>query len=123
MSELVEKREKRGKVLIGAIAAVHLIAPILQFLFDFKFSSLLTLILACLLSLGLLSGIRWIRLLFAAVSGLSALSILYLLLGGAIEFTGGTFWPVLLLILQLAYSAAACLLLLFSKSIKEFLYK
>lgn len=123
MSELIEKRERLGKVLVGSIAAVHLIGPVLQLLFDFKLSSLLTFILAGLLSLGLWNGIRWIRLLFAAVSGLSVLYTLYLLLGGGIDFNGGAFWIVLLLILQLAYSAAACLLLLFSKSIKEFLYR
>lgn len=119
----IEKSERIGKVLVVIIAVLNLLAPIANVITDFRLGPLLSLVLAGILSAALFSGVTWVRYLFALCAGINTFYMLFLLLGGAIEFTGGHLWIVLLLILQLAYSAATCLLLLFSKSIKEFLYR
>ncbi len=119
----LEKSERFGKVLVVIIAVLNLLAPIANVVTDFRLGTLLSLVLAGILSAALFSGVTWVRYLFALGAGINTFYMLFLLLGGALEFTGGHFWVILLMVLQLLYSVAACLLLLFSKSIKEFLYR
>lgn len=119
----LEKSERIGKVLVVIIAVLNLLAPIANVITDFRLGTLLSLVLAGILSAALFSGVTWVRYLFALGAGINVFYLLFLLLGGALEFTGGHFWVILLMVLQLLYSVAACLLLLFSKSVKEFLYR
>ncbi len=123
IKKTLEKQERRGMILVAIVALINILTPTLQMILDFKLTTLLLFIAAALLSAGLFSGITWIRILFALTAGVSVLRNLFFLLGGVIEFSNDSVWLIILLIIQIVYSVFACLTLLFSKPVKDFLYR
>ncbi len=119
----LDKQERIGQIIVTVMAVLNLISPIFNMITDFSLLSVIALVIAAAFSAGLLSGIPWVRYLFALGAALNAFYYFYLLLGGGIELTADHILLILLFILQLVYSVTACLLLLFSKAVKEFLYR
>ncbi|QMV41221.1 helix-turn-helix domain-containing protein [Cohnella cholangitidis] len=116
------KRQKRqyamGKAIVFTIAGINVVSTILSSFVQFN---LFALIIQVALSIALVAGVTWIRYLFAVGAALSVLSHFYVLTGGYDSnlMTAGL---AVLIIVQIAYSIAACLLLLINNAVKDFLY-
>lgn len=107
---------KRGKYMVIAIAAIHILTTLLAFLANGNFFSL---IVQIVLAVCLFLGVSWVRYLFAVGAALNAFFGIQVVLAAASYNEG--FIAVIGLI-QIAYSIAACILLFRSEAISEFLY-
>ncbi|MBQ8600342.1 MAG: hypothetical protein IJ407_03045 [Clostridia bacterium] len=123
-----ETQMKRGKTMICLIAGFEIAIAVFNLILDFNISQLLIGAIMVGLSVALLSGYTWVRYLFAVSSGLCAFAffaMLFMVLGD-FSWVGDTLsGGVRLLItsiIGLAVCLTVCLLLLFSKSVKEYMY-
>lgn len=115
------KRQKRqfatGKIIVFTIAGLNVANAIISAFVDFNFISL---IIQVAISIALVAGVTWIRYLFVIGAALSVFSNLMFLVGWDSSYmTGGL---AILIVIQIAYAAAACLLLLKSNAVSDFLY-
>ncbi|WP_239618577.1 helix-turn-helix domain-containing protein [Cohnella mopanensis] len=116
------KRSKRqytmGKIIVFTIAGLNVVSTIVSSFVEFN---LFSLIIQIALSIALVAGVTWIRYLFAIGAALSVIIHFYMLTGGydSSYMTSGL---VILIVIQMAYSVASCLLLLRNNAVKDFLY-
>lgn len=114
-----EKMYATGRTIVITIAAINILSVIVSQFIRFNFFSLISQII---LSIMLVAGVSWVRYLFAAGAGLNVFLLLYLMsnLAGSGVLGGGT--VLVIILLQIAFSAASAILLFTSKSVSEFLY-
>lgn len=118
------RRYKRGRSLVFAIAGINIIFAIISAILNFN---LITPGIQIALSIALFCGITWVKYLFAIRSAIDAFSLLFLLLGGVMDISPSNpkyagYFVVVYLVLALCYSIASTVLLFTSKDISEFLY-
>lgn len=125
------QRIVRGKILVLLLAIAMGVDGLLVFL---RFENLLSILVSAALAVALYKGVRWVKVLLIVGFGLGVPLTLYMLLQGGLYFPsrplgGAVYTPAVLhplpaaaMVLHLAFCLAACLLLLFSRSVKEFLY-
>lgn len=125
LEQFRKKREEmysKGQAIVVVISVINIIGNILTAFLNFN---LLTLIISIALSVALLSGVSWVRYWFAIALAIRAMQILYLLIGGNIDFSTGTnlgIVIILLLIIYTAYCIFSCIVLFSSNSVTEYMY-
>jgi len=121
--ELYLKRQGRnfatGRIIVYAIAGFNAVGALASAFLAFNF---IVLIVQIALSIALVAGVSWIRYLFAVGAALNALRAL---LGLFLGLSEGVMTPAfgIVSVFVLAYSVAACILLLRSQAVSDFLYK
>lgn len=115
-----ERRYRTGRIIVMVIAAIELVIAIVNVVADFN---LFRLLISLALIAALVFGVSWVRYLCAISAGLNVVGYLFILLGGA-DFSQSTAPGLLigLYVLLIAYNVATAAVLLFNKSVKEFLY-
>lgn len=138
MEELEEKQETgldefeerqrrsfaRGKLLVYLIVGINIFFDIITILIshEFQFGKF---VLHVALSAALVFGVSWVRYLYAISGILTIVAVIMALpeLIGLLQFSAGSGWLVFVLILTVGYSAVSAGILLFSKSVQEYMYK
>ncbi|WP_058303619.1 MerR family transcriptional regulator [Gorillibacterium timonense] len=111
-----ERQFLRGKVTVIAIAAINVLLALLSSFYHFRLFSLL---ISIALSLALFAGVVWVRYLFAAGLALNALSGIYVLASSPVPLPG---WFIAVMLAEIVYACFACITLLRSQAVSEFLY-
>lgn len=114
--ERQEKRFKRGKMTVYAIAILNIVFTIVSFFLSFN---LFSLIVQIVLSICLIAGVTWVRYLFAVGAALAVFVSVQLLV---ISAETGLVGLVIYSLLMIVYSGIACYLLFKSEAVSEFLY-
>lgn len=116
--ERQQRQFKLGRIIVYTIAILNIVAALISAVVDVNIFSL---IIQLALSIALIAGVSWVRYLFVVGAGLSTLFTFIHLLEGLNEsyMTGGL---AAVLLLQIAYSIASCILLLRSNAVSDFLY-
>ena len=120
MKEFESKQAKMlrtGKVIVIVIASVNIIMTILSSIVG-NFN-LFSFIIQIVFSIALLSGVAWVRYLFAAGAAIGTVMLLYILMSGEHYLTPAL---VIILLVAAAYSIICSVLLFTSKSVSEYMY-
>ena len=111
------KRLRTGKIIVNAIASVNILMTIFHSIF--VSFNLFPFIIQIVLSIALMSGVAWVRYLFAVGAALGAMLILYILAVGAYFLS-----PALIIfsIVVATYGIVCSALLFTSKCVSEYIY-
>jgi len=107
-----------GKKIILFIAITNIIMSILTAILNFN---IITLIIQITFSIILISGITWVRYLFVFGAVINIIFIFYILTGLNYEFFLPV-WAIIILLIDLTYSIACSILLLFNECVSEYIY-
>lgn len=114
---------ERGRLLVYLIAGMNILFDIITILITREFE-FLKFVIHVALSVALVYGVTWVRYLYA-VSGILTVVVSIMALPGLMGLLQGVTGKglvVAVLMLTVAYSAASSVILLFSKSVKEYMY-
>lgn len=114
---------ERGKWMVYLIVGINILFDVITIFISHEFE-FLKLVVHAALSAALIYGVTWVRYLYA-ISGIwtVVLSVIALpSLVSLLQGVKGTGLLVALLILTIGYCAVSSVMLLFSKSIKEYMY-
>lgn len=114
---------ERGRLLVYLIAGMNILFDIITILITQEFE-FLKFVIHVALSVALVYGVTWVRYLYA-VSGILTVVVSIMALPGLMGLLQGVTGKglvVAVLMLTVAYSAASSVILLFSKSVKEYMY-
>ena len=111
------KRVLVGKTIVVFIASINIILAVLSYIIDFNNFKIAQIVF----SIALISGVTWVRYFFAIGAAINAFSIFYTLwvVGSQISFP---VWVTAVLVIQLVYFIASCILLFTNKNISEYMY-
>lgn len=109
----------KGKTIVISIAVINILSVIVSQFIRFNFFSLIAQII---LSVMLIAGVSWVRYLFAAGAFLNVFLLMYIILNLAGFGFSGRGIVLIIILLQIAFSALSAVLLFASKSVSEFLY-
>lgn len=112
---------ERGRVLVYLIAGVNILFSAITPLISGEFN-LVRLVVHLLLNIALICGFSWVRYLYIAGGVLSILMVL-MSLPQLSQLTQVPVGPVVVLVLVTLFSIVSTALLIFSKSIKEYMYQ
>lgn len=118
--EQQKRSYQRGKMLVFLIAGINIAMTILENLF-LSFN-ILQLVIQIGLAVALIRGVSWVRYLYAG-SGIFMIIIGILILGNDFMFLEAPSVLVLFLVIYFAYIIGTTAILLFSRSVKEFMYQ
>lgn len=116
-----EKRYKLGKIIVAAIAITNVVITLLSNIIG-SFN-VINVIIQVAFSVALFMGVRWVKWLFIVGSVLSVLLAFYIFFT-SMDILNNTalIWNVTVLIATLIEAVVAGIMLIFSKSVAEFLY-
>lgn len=114
---------KRGKLLVYLIAGINILSDIINIYISREFH-LIEFVIHVALAAALIYGITWVRYLYAVVGVLTILSIIPALpeLVRLIHMSAISGVYILILMLPICFIAASAMILIFSKSVKEYMY-
>lgn len=114
---------QRGKLLVYLIAGINILFDIIL-IFITREIHLIEFVIHIALAAALIYGITWVRYLYAAAGVLTILSIIPALpeLVRLIHLSAVRGGYVLILMLPICFSAASAMILIFSESVKEYMY-
>lgn len=137
MKDIMEKQEaeldsfeekqrrnfERGRLLVYLIAGVNILFDIITILITREFE-FLKFVIHIALSVALIYGVTWVRYLYAVFGILTVVVSIMALPGlvGLLQGVTGKGLVVAVLVLTVVYSAVSSVILLFSKSVKEYMY-
>ena len=110
------KMIRTGKIIVVIIASVNIIMTIITFIGNFN---LFSFTIQIAFSIALLSGVAWVRYLFAAGAAMGTVMLLYILMSGEFYLTPAL---VIVLIVATAYGIICSVLLFTSKCVSEYMY-
>lgn len=115
---------ERGKRLVWLIAGVNILFDLINIFVSYDFQ-IVQFAVHVALSAALVYGVTWVRYLYA-VAGILTVIVTILALPGLVSLmqvsaVSGIYIAVL--ILTVCYSATSAVILLFSKSVKEYMYR
>jgi hypothetical protein len=107
-----------GKIILIAIAVINIVSTIFtNLILNFN---LLALVVQIALSFALMSGVNWVRYLFAVGAGLAAfITLIYITTPGVVL----PVWMIAYFVLNTIYSIVVCVVLFVSKSVSEYIYE
>ena len=111
-----DKMIRTGKIIVIVIASVNIIMTIITFIGNFN---LFSLIIQIVLSIALLSGVAWVRYLFAVSAAMGTIILLYILTSGEVYLTTPF---VIISLVAAAYTVICSILLFTSKCVSEYMY-
>lgn len=114
---------ERGKTLVWLIAGINILFDIITILISHEFQ-LIKLVIHVALSAALVYGVAWVRYLYAAV-GILTVVVSVLALPEMIRLlhaVPGSGPIAAVLVVTVGYSAATAVILLFCKSVQEYMY-
>ncbi|MFF2885350.1 MerR family transcriptional regulator [Paenibacillus sp. NPDC057967] len=110
------KQFKRGKTIVYSIAISNILMAVVSFFLNFN---ILWLIIQIILAICLISGVTWVRYLFAVGAALAVfLSVQLLVLSVSEGLIGFSIYSIVVI----AYSGISSFLLFKSEAVSEFLY-
>ncbi len=114
---------ERGRLLVYLIVGINILFDIIMIVIlrEFEF---LKFVVHVALSVALIYGVTWVRYLYA-IAGILTVVVSILALPSLVvlsQIAPGTGFIVAVLVLAVVYSAASSFILLFSKSVKEYMY-
>lgn len=115
---------ERGRMLVYLIVGVNLLFDIITIFITHEFE-FLKFVVHVALSVALLYGVAWVRYLYAA-SGILTVVVSVMALPGLVSILNGSAGAVIIVVLLLpitAFSAATAVILLFNKSVQEYMYR
>lgn len=114
---------ERGRLLVYLIAGVNILFDIITILITREFE-FLKFVIHIALSVALIYGVTWVRYLYAVFGILTVVVSIMALPGlvGLLQGVTGKGLVVAVLVLTVVYSAVSSVILLFSKSVKEYMY-
>lgn len=119
LDQSMQKQIKMGKIIVFTIGIISFISSlVLIFLHGFTFAVLTAVIIQAVFSCALISGVSWIRYLFAVSAFLNIIPSLKAVL----EFINQPYPLALTLFILLTLYQTACgILLIFNKSVSEYI--
>lgn len=121
----IVKQERIGRILLRSIVITNLAIFSLSLflsLFNGIFKNLLGIIIMIILSAAIYSGGKTVKWIYIVISSLNIFAVLYTLMFGEVIARIPLIYNITTIVM-LVVSAVSCMLLLFSTSVNEFMFK